>query len=374
MKLQLLLVSTLPDRDQGGVELLIRDLHNQFKHHGVQSTLVTKSNKYNQLNSDHLTSPMTDVVTRFKIPTASTLIGFTRSAWFAFYILINKRPDIVHIHYLDFGIIYWSVFKKLFGYKLVITGHGDEVTSLLNNPNSLRAKLLPKLLFLADELTSVADKICTQLTQLTDKKPIACIPNAVDHVFWRNGNRKQRKCLEIISVGRLSHIKGYDILITSLAHIVDEVDNVKCTIIGNGNELKHLKSLARNLGVLNYINFTGKLNRQQIRQLLYQATIYVQPSRAEGMPLALMEAYASGLPIISSDVGGISELIHHQKNGLLVAPCNTEQLAKEMIRLLKSPNLREQLCDKQNQGNLIYSFDDMLEKYLSLYKKISSNP
>jgi glycosyltransferase involved in cell wall biosynthesis len=125
------------------------------------------------------------------------------------------------------------------------------------------------------------------------------------------------------AVGRLTHQKGFDQLLSALTHL--HVLDYRCLIAGAGEEDIRLRSLAAELGLEDRVIFAGY--RRDVPDLLSALDCYIQPSRYEGMPFAVLEAMASGRPIVAAAVDGIKELIVHGEHGLLAEPGDPVELA-----------------------------------------------
>jgi len=148
--------------------------------------------------------------------------------------------------------------------------------------------------------------------------------------FPEKGSHKKNN--QIIAVMKLSPIKGAPYLIKAMKYI--EEGNL--IIIGYGAERKKLESLSFKLGLSDRVFFIDWVNRSRLWKHLQQSTIFVLPSLSEGCPRAILEAMASGLPIVATKVGGIPEIITDGVNGILVPPMNEKALADAIVRLINN--------------------------------------
>lgn len=146
---------------------------------------------------------------------------------------------------------------------------------------------------------------------------------------------------QLLYVGRLSAAKGVPIVLESLAKLKDANPDILLTVIGDGGERKQLEKLVFDLGLSSNIKFVGYKSQTEVRQYLKQTDIFVLPSFAEGVPVSLMEAMASGVPVISTRIAGISELVQDEVSGYLVSPGNVEQLAERIHHLYVNPECRQ---------------------------------
>jgi glycosyltransferase involved in cell wall biosynthesis len=137
----------------------------------------------------------------------------------------------------------------------------------------------------------------------------------------------------VLCVGRLDLVKGVNYLIEAAKIIIQKFGNAKFILVGDGSLRKEYETLASSFP--SNIIFLGW--REDIPQLMRMADIFVLPSLSEGIPSVIMEASASKLPIIATDVGGISQLISDGENGVLVKPKNVESLVEAIQTLIKEP-------------------------------------
>ena len=168
------------------------------------------------------------------------------------------------------------------------------------------------------------------------------IPNAINPAFLREPYTGQRS-QEIVSIGRLTAQKNFALLITAFSLVSEEFPEYRLTIYGEGSFRKQLEDQVRELGLGSRVSLPGFVT--EIEQRLETAAMFVLSSDYEGMPNALMEAMALGLPCVSTDCsgGGASFLIDSGKNGLLVPTGNPQALAEAMRSILSDPQLAARL-------------------------------
>jgi glycosyltransferase involved in cell wall biosynthesis len=170
---------------------------------------------------------------------------------------------------------------------------------------------------------------------------IELIPNAVDTNRFRP--RKVRQKNLVVWVGRFVPEKGLDCLIKAAKIVVKEYKNVEFALIGYGPLKEKTMKCAHDYGLSNNVHFMGPFSRDEIADFLGKASVFVLPSLKEGLPLSLLEAMASGLATVGSHVQGISDVVTHEQNGILVPPENPEALASSILTLLNDENLRRRL-------------------------------
>jgi glycosyltransferase involved in cell wall biosynthesis len=145
---------------------------------------------------------------------------------------------------------------------------------------------------------------------------------------------------ELLCVGRLTPAKGQHILIEACAMLSKAGVPFHLTFVGDGPDRESLKSYAQSVGLESKITFTGALGQDKVRGHYDRADIFVLASFAEGVPVVLMEAMAKEIPVISTRITGIPELIEHEADGLLAVPGDPGDLARQIRTLLENPDLR----------------------------------
>ncbi|MCF8271896.1 glycosyltransferase [Chlorobium sp.] len=146
----------------------------------------------------------------------------------------------------------------------------------------------------------------------------------------------------LLCVGRLVPAKGQHILLEACATLKKQGTPFRLTFIGDGPDRPSLEKHARTFGIEAEVTFTGALGQDKVREQYDKADIFVLASFAEGVPVVLMEAMAKEIPVISTRITGIPELIDHQHDGLLAVPGDPEDLARQLTTLLQDPDLRKQ--------------------------------
>ena len=221
-----------------------------------------------------------------------------------------------------------------------------------------------------NEMTSAyekADKVVFQTNysknkysfQIRNKSVI--IPNPICVTCLADKRSKKK----IVGVGRLVPQKNHELLIKSFSIFHKIHNEYILEIYGIGPLLDELKLLVKQLGLKNYIYFNGFSN--DVHEKIKDAEQFVFSSNFEGMPNALMEAMMMGLPCISTNCSGVSEIIEHEKNGILVEKGDVEGLAREMIRLCENNELREKIGKNAKIKAEEWKLDKIVQKWEALF-------
>lgn len=172
--------------------------------------------------------------------------------------------------------------------------------------------------------------------------------------------------LLLMAVGRLALVKNHAGLLRALAALPEP--RPRLAVLGEGELRAELEHLAAELGLAEWVRFLG--NQPAARRWLQAADVYVQPSLSEGLSIALLEAMASGLPIVATQVGAAGKLIGDGKHGLLVPPGDTTALSVALQRLLADPAVRSRLGRGAQQAAQPYSAEQMCNNYARLMTEL----
>jgi len=143
----------------------------------------------------------------------------------------------------------------------------------------------------------------------------------------------------ILFVGRLAAIKGVPLLIDAFAELKKTHQDARLTLIGDGPDRAELEARAERLALGTSVTFTGYLPQEGVSNVMEQADVFVLPSFAEGVPVVLMEAMASRLPVVATRVAGVQELVEHGMSGIVIPPGDRDALVAGMTSLLEDPAL-----------------------------------
>jgi glycosyltransferase involved in cell wall biosynthesis len=170
-------------------------------------------------------------------------------------------------------------------------------------------------------------------------------------------------------VGRLDPVKGLKELIEALGEI-NQTHALHLAIAGTGEYEPELRRQIEQRGLFDRVHLLGR--RDDVASLLKAADLFVFPSYTEGLPNAVLEAMAAGLPVVTTDVPGCRDLIVHERNGLLVPARDSDALAQSMMRLMVDRPLAKRLAS-QARADLEshWSVETTYATYLSLYESVS---
>lgn len=278
---------------------------------------------------------------------------------------MRKEYDIVQANWLIPQGIVQSFLKK----KYIVTGHGGDVTSL--NKGMIR-KLKKRCLKKAYGVTAVSEPLMSVLNELYQNPNQAVISMGCDTKLFGRQYREEnyfgqdaRKV--ILFVGRLAEKKGVCYAIEAMRHI----DHAMLVIAGDGPLRRQLEKQAQSVckETGKTILFTGSKTHEQLKKLYASADIFVMPSITakdgdqEGFGLVLLEAFASGLPIVASRSGGIVDLVKDGVNGYLVEEKDIQGLADRLNVVLKDKNIYNKMQSEAQKTALQYDYKIIAGKY-----------
>ena len=207
------------------------------------------------------------------------------------------------------------------------------------------------------------------VVQIAPASRLMVLPNSV-RVPNTQASHVERETIDLLFLGIVGHRKGVYDLLEAFAIAHSHCPTLRLTVAGNGEVERAIKAAAL-LGISEYVTFPGWLDGQAKNRLLQSSDIYVLPSHNEGLPISIIEAMAWGLPIVSTDVGAIAELVRHGVDGIIVSPGDTGPLSHALVQLAKSRELRLRMGKSGRQRVATdFSEDFVLPRLEKLYDDI----
>ncbi len=293
------------------------------------------------------------------------------SFWIKCLFLLKKiRPDIAHSQSIQMGPP--CFFAKLFwGIPYVVYGRGFDIYFPWKFKKTVSAIVLNN----ADAVIALSEDMKKRIQENYRKVKVFVVPNAINleefNIFSQRATRREIKIDEaddiVLFVGSLKVVKGIEYLIEAFKIISREIPAVSVLLVGNGSERQKLEYIVKKAGLGHKVNFIGQVDNNKIPGYMAISDIFVLPSLSEGFSVALLEAMASGLPIVATKVGGIPEVVEDTVNGFLVDPKNPEQIAEKVLLLLKNEKLRQNISENNKRKAQKYSLKNKASKLLKIY-------
>ena len=288
------------------------------------------------------------------------------------------QPDIVQVF---FGIPAGGgayLLRKLRGVPYVVFLGGRDVPSRNPDPPYYRwLYLFLKPIIRAIWGNASAVVACSdglrELARETDSfVKMDVIPDGLD--LGRFERVQRDACPEkvrVLAIGRLIPRKGFQFLIRALPHIIENAAyDFEIEIVGDGPYQGELLRLSADLGVASHIRFAGSVPYSELPHKYRDADVFILPSLAEGMPLVVLEAMGTGLPIVASRVQGIDELVVEDVNGALFDAGDVEGLARSLVKLINAGERRVEMGKASVERVKPYDWKHIADAYLALYSDI----
>lgn len=285
------------------------------------------------------------------------------------YLAIIQNIDIVHIHTSQKGSLYRKMIfiniAKFFRAKVILHMHGSRFGIFYDNQSSFLQKIIVNHLNRLDHIIVLSEAWKTYYENLCGT-PVTIMENAVE---VPHNNPYNNTSKTIVTFGNVSQEKGsYDLLraIQSLGAAYQEYEFIFYGIGDISNaEAQIQKSQLTN------VTLGGWVESQQKQSILEGALLHVLPSYHEALPMAILETMAHGIPNISTNVGGIPQIINNQQNGLLIEPGDVNELHDAIADLLDNQETRQQMSQKAHQAvQSQFSMDACNTKWEQLYQSI----
>ncbi len=256
------------------------------------------------------------------------------------YLERNGPPDIIIAHSTIWAGYVAAILKDEFGIPFILIEHRSRFARNVQAAQKMiREWYFPFLrttLVKADRIVTVSPALDNQLIGISPgiKNKILTIPNLIDTDFFSLPPVKREiEPFIIISFGILEYVKGFDILIKAFSRLVHKYDReFFLRIGGRGKDFKKLKAIAKQEGVSDRVKLHGYVPREEVKREMQLANLFVLPSRFEAFGVVLIEAMATGCPVISTHSGGPPHIVK-ETDGILVKPDDVDELANAMERV-----------------------------------------
>jgi len=196
----------------------------------------------------------------------------------------------------------------------------------------------------------------------------AVIPNIIDlDIFYPAPDETPRATFNVVITRNLEPIYGIDTAIRAIAIVREQIPGVQLKIAGSGPQQRELEQLVKTLNLGDVVFFLGRLGRSEIVDLYHGADAMVNPTTVDNMPNSILEALACGVPVISTNVGGVPYIVRDGKTALLVAPDSEQEMAQAIAKLCSDNKLRENLAESGRREVARYSWARVKPQWLALY-------
>ena len=304
---------------------------------------------------------------------ALTLIYYSKQ------VIERSKPDLIHCFFTLPSGSFGLYCKKIYKIPYLVSALGADVPGFnigdwrLDAYHSL-TKLISKSIW-DNSSYVIANSKSLQETckKFSPEHNIDIITNGVDtEIFYplQNKDFLNTKEVNILFISRLMLQKGVGTLIKTINILKErKIDNFKLTIVGEGHLKSMMFALIDEYNLKEKVSFLGWKDLEELPDIYRSADIFILPSVMEGMSSVVLQAMASGLPIVASRVKGFEEILEENINGLFAECGNENDFADQLEKLIKSPELREKMSKNSIKKSRQFSWETIARQYVELYEK-----
>lgn len=284
--------------------------------------------------------------------------------------MILNKPDIVHIHssfgpsfYRKMPFIYMACFR---GVPVINHIHGAEFETFYLKASDRKKRRIRKVYGKCTMLIALSEEWKRNLESVVSPEKITVIENYCK-IPDLSGTEKKK---QILFLGEIGKRKGcYDIP-EIYGRVLEKGERLPLIMAGDG-ELAEVKKLFEDRDLLESVSFPGWVRGADKDKCLKESGIFLFPSYYEGMPMAVLEAMAYGMAIVTTRVGGIPHLLENGVNGYLCEPGDIEGLSKRLLELSKDGDKRRKMGERARQKAIAdYSMESHIKKLMDLYDRV----
>jgi glycosyltransferase involved in cell wall biosynthesis len=290
------------------------------------------------------------------------------------YRLLRGDVAVIHIHAAERGSFFRkSIFlwmAKAFGVPVVMHMHAAEFKEFFERCPAWAKRYIRCSLDNCARIITLSQSWQEFYASLTQTQ-VVMIPNCIPESYEKGLSHEHKKATDdVLYLGKFGMRKGIYDLINAVKPLLDRYPRLELFCGGDG-EIERVRQEVSRHGMHERVHILGWVGRQERSELLNRCQIYVLPSYAEGLPVAIIEAMEAGLAIIATKVGGIPEMIQHGINGILVTPGDVTELTAALDKLLSDSSYRWQLGQSARKTYIArYSEAQVMPQFEAIYKEL----
>ena len=275
-----------------------------------------------------------------------------------------RRADVVHVFsasYFSFVLSPWPAVRvaRAVGKPIVFNYHSGEA------PDHLRRSALARRTLRAADVNVVPSRFLQEVFAKF-RIPALVIPNVVDLDRFAYRDRRTPRP-RLVSTRNFEPMYNVACTLRAFQLVQRRFPEATLTLVGHGSQQSALEQLARDLG-LQHVTFTGRLAPERMPQAYDSADLYVQTPSIDNMPMSVLEAFASGTPVVSTDVGGVRAMLTDRVHGRLVPDNDPQAVANAVIELLDDPVGAVQLARQARAACDAYTWTATRDRWLDVYR------
>lgn len=289
-----------------------------------------------------------------------------------------EKLDVLHVHYAIPHATSAYLAKQILGESaagvpIITTLHGTDITIVGSDPSY--KQVVDFSINQSDGVTAVSEYLKDETYHRFDiKKEIRVIPNFIDlKRFKRSGKKKFKESVVpeggkvVVHVSNFREVKRVPEVVSVFKRVVDHGIRAKLLLVGDGPDRQKAESRCRELNICNQVRFLGK--QDQVEEILSIADLFLIPSGSETFGLAALEAMGCGVPVISSDIGGLPEVNVHEETGYLCALDDIECMGDYAVKILTDDALHSRLAKNARKHAEQFELYKIVKIYEDYYKE-----
>lgn len=289
--------------------------------------------------------------------------------------IVTFNYDILHVHMAsDTSFYRKSIYiniSKFYGKKVIIHVHGAEFKEFYRDEcDESNQKYVRKIFNMADKVIALSEEWAEFLKELCSEEKIQVIYNSI--AVPKNDGNKNYKNNIVLFLGRLGKRKGIYDLMDVIPELIKEDKNIIFNILGDG-EIEEVRELCIKRDLSKNVRVLGWLEGEEKERVIRESTIFALPSYNEGMPMSILEGMGYALPIVSTDVGGISQQVINDENGFLITAGDKDMLKDSLTKLIRSESLKKKMGERSYEiVNKKFNIDNGIVELLKLYEVVGN--
>ncbi len=291
--------------------------------------------------------------------------------------VLNNLPDIFHIQWAK-SLPFWFFLKEIYGIKIILSLRGSHI-----NYSPLTDKHLAKQYNLyfpkVDKMHSVSKNLIFKAEKFgANKEKIENIYSAMDLKFLKKFEKTDyatHRPFRFLSVGRFHWVKGYQYSISAIAGLKELDRTIQYTIVVNNNISEEILYQIDELSLRNIVKIIHPNSQHEVYRIMKNSDCFILPSVQEGISNVVLESMAIGLPVVSSDCGGMKEIINNGKNGFYFPARDSDALKETLLKVMNFEFADRKKIANQGKKYIRENYNPELikSKYHNFYKKEMEN-
>jgi colanic acid/amylovoran biosynthesis glycosyltransferase len=283
----------------------------------------------------------------------------------------KQKVRHVHVHFANPAATVALIASRSGAFQYSLSIHGPDV--FYNTETNLLTEKVVEATFVRCISHYCRSQLC-RLIPFEDWPKLTIVRCGVDPGVFTPRPVPGNKIPQLLCVGRLTRNKGQHILIEACTRLKDSATPFHVTFVGDGEDRASLERQVSISGLEKEVTFTGAMGQDGVKAIYRTADLFILPSFAEGVPVVLMEAMAMEIPVISTCINGIPELIDSGDNGILVSPGDAEALFLKIKLLIEEPLLRARMGQQaRRKVEEAYNLSTNCNQLVSLFEQVLEN-